>query len=352
MATIGLIMGIAAPFAAIVTPISGYLLDNWNDKNVILIGLLSNLVAVLCIPFIGILFLFSFVDFFRRIGTSATSSGTRARILEILPPKRQGEGLSIFTTSHNLGTAMMPPIGILLLEIGNFNLVIIFSIALISLGIITTVLLNTPKDLAKSTRTAENNNPALSFVNLRKSIRLKSWIPPLILLIMVISFFGSLTFIPLLSIERSIDNYYQFFTVYGLTVLTSRLIVGRLSDRYGREPILIPCILLCSLAMIVLAFSYSLLSLLITAVLFGIGWGSAFPTLLNFASDLSFENTTGQTMSIMSASFSIGTALGGLIVGLLTQYFTFQVSFLFLAFSLIGAMLILSIDYKKRMSSH
>jgi MFS family permease len=87
-------------------------------------------------------------------------------------------------------------------------------------------------------------------------------------------------------------------------------------------------------------------------VLFGIGWGSAFPTLLNFASDLSFENTTGQTMSIISASFSIGTALGGLIVGLLTQYFTFQVSFLFLAFSLIGAMLILSFDYKKRISSH
>jgi len=100
--------------------------------------------------------------------------------------------------------------------------------------------------------------------------------------------------------------------------------------------------------MVILAFSYSLPALWLTAVMFGIGWGSAFPTLLALASDYSADNTEGQTMSIMSASFSIGTALGGGLVGGISQYFTFELSFLLLAVLLLLTLVIFSIDFRSQ----
>ena len=90
------------------------------------------------------------------------------------------------------------------------------------------------------------------------------------------------------------------------------------------------------------------MALWVTAVMFGVGWGCAFPTLLALASDYSFENSEGQTQSIMSASFSIGTALGGAIIGIVSEIFTFEVSILVLAALLLMTLLIFSLDFKSQ----
>ena len=346
LGTVGLVMGVAAPIAAIFTPISGYLIDNWHDKRMITIGLTLNLGSLLFLPFIKLTALFVMVDFFRRLGTATTGAATRSRILDLLPYHRRGEGISIFTTSHNLGTALMPPIGLFILNNYGFTGVAGFCVLLILIGFAIIQLLDAPLRLTDNMQ--EDLNRRLSITGFKHSLKLASWVPPLTLLIMVIAFFGCLTFIPLISEERSISEYYSFFTVYGFTVFISRLFVGRFSDRYGRELIIIPCIILCSIAMVILAFSYSLPALWLTAVMFGIGWGSAFPTLLALASDYSAENTEGQTMSIMSASFSIGTALGGGLVGGISQYFTFELSFLLLAVLLLLTLVIFSIDFRSQ----
>ena len=346
LGTVGLVMGVAAPIAAIFTPISGYLIDNWHDKRMITIGLTLNLGSLLFLPFIKLTALFVMVDFFRRLGTATTGAATRSRILDLLPYHRRGEGISIFTTSHNLGTALMPPIGLFILNNYGFTGVAGFCVLLILIGFAIIQLLDAPLRLTDNRQ--EDLNRRLSIRGFKNSLKLASWVPPLTLLIMVIAFFGCLTFIPLISEERSISEYYSFFTVYGFTVFISRLFVGRFSDRYGRELIIIPCIILCSIAMVILAFSYSLPALWLTAVMFGIGWGSAFPTLLALASDYSAENTEGQTMSIMSASFSIGTALGGGLVGGISQYFTFELSFLLLAVLLLLTLVIFSIDFRSQ----
>lgn len=346
LGTVGLVMGVAAPIAAVFTPISGYLIDNWHDKRMITIGLTLNLGSLLFLPFIKLTALFVMVDFFRRLGTATTGAATRSRILDLLPYNRRGEGISIFTTSHNLGTALMPPIGLFILNNYGFTGVAGFCVLLILIGFAIIQLLDAPLRLTDNRK--EDLNRHLSITGFKNSLKLASWVPPLTLLIMVIAFFGCLTFIPLISEERSISEYYSFFTVYGFTVFISRLFVGRFSDRYGRELIIIPCIILCSIAMVILAFSYSLPTLWLTAVMFGIGWGSAFPTLLALASDYSAENTEGQTMSIMSASFSIGTALGGGLVGGISQYFTFELSFLLLAVLLLLTLVIFSIDFRSQ----
>jgi predicted MFS family arabinose efflux permease len=240
----------------------------------------------------------------------------------------------------------MPPIGLFILNQYGFRGVTGFCVFLILIGFAIIQLLDAPSRLTNNK--AQDLNQRLSVNGFKNSLKLASWVPPLTLLIMVIAFFGCLTFIPLISEERSIPEYYSFFTVYGFTVFISRLFVGRFSDKYGRELIIIPCIILCSIAMVVLAFSYSLAALWLTAVMFGIGWGSAFPTLLALASDYSAENTEGQTMSIMSASFSIGTALGGGMVGTISQYFTFELSFLLLAVLLLLTLVLFLIDFRSQ----
>ena len=85
LATVGIVMGVAAPIAAILVPIAGYLIDNWNDKKMIAIGLALNIGSLLFMPLIKIPSFFVLVDLTRRFGTATTSIATRSRILDIVP---------------------------------------------------------------------------------------------------------------------------------------------------------------------------------------------------------------------------------------------------------------------------
>ena len=177
LATVGIVMGVAAPIAAMLIPISGYLIDNWNDKKMIAIGLAFNIGSLLFMPLIKLPVCFVLVDLTRRFGTATTSTATRSRILEIVPQTQRGEGLSVFTTSHNLGTALMPPIGLYILDRYGFTGVTIFCILLIIIGLMIVKLLDEPSRFIKDDRRDLNNT--LSISKFKQSLRLKTWIPPL-----------------------------------------------------------------------------------------------------------------------------------------------------------------------------
>ena len=87
--------------------------------------------------------------------------------------------------------------------------------------------------------------------------------------------------------------------------------------------------------------------LLAAAVTLGIGWGSAFPTLLTLAADRSSPDRVGRTMSMMSAAFAFGTAVGAVLVGSFADAFGFGLAYGIIAGLLVIALAVLLGDYRR-----
>ena len=70
-----------------------------------------------------------------------------------------------------------------------------------------------------------------------------------------------------------------FFLFYAATLASIRPIAGRLSDRFGEAPVIVPSLVVTMSALIVLSFSTGLFGVIVSAVLYGIGFGSVQPSL-------------------------------------------------------------------------
>jgi MFS family permease len=72
-----------------------------------------------------------------------------------------------------------------------------------------------------------------------------------------------------------VGNPSIFFTVCTILLMLTRLFAGRLSDRFGRRAVLLPGVLLVVVAPAVLTIDGSVPSIVRTAALMGVGFGSS-----------------------------------------------------------------------------
>ena len=78
----------------------------------------------------------------------------------------------------------------------------------------------------------------------------------------------------------SIDvNPGTFFLVYAIALTIVRPISGKLLDKFGEVFIILPALCITILAIVVLTLSNGLTGVMIAAILYGIGFGSAQPAL-------------------------------------------------------------------------
>lgn len=91
---------------------------------------------------------------------------------------------------------------------------------------------------------------------------------------------------------------------------------GRLSDRFGRKPILIVCTVGAALAYLLLAFAGSLLEIYLARALAGLMAGN-FPVASAMMADVTPPNERAKGMGVVGAAFGLGLVVGPLLGGLL-----------------------------------
>jgi len=111
-------------------------------------------------------------------------------------------------------------------------------------------------------------------------------------------------------------------------------ILGSLSDRYGRRPIIVLSLLFTVASYILFSFATSFLILLISRVLGGLG-GSNIAVAQAYIADITEKHERSKGMGIIGAAFGLGFVFGPLIGGILSDYFIAGITsagFSFLAF--------------------
>jgi MFS family permease len=100
-----------------------------------------------------------------------------------------------------------------------------------------------------------------------------------------------------------------------LTVIVTRVVAGRLSDRYGRVVVAAPGLALVGIGMFVEAAASSIVPLVASAILFGAGFGALFPTLMAFAVDRVPARERGSAMATYTAAIDLGIGAGAPLLG-------------------------------------
>lgn len=102
---------------------------------------------------------------------------------------------------------------------------------------------------------------------------------------------------------------------YGLMLFVFSPVLGGLSDRYGRRPILLLSLLGLGMDYLIMATAPSIAWLFVGRILAGI-CGASFTTATAFIADVSTPEKRAQNFGLVGAAFGIGFILGPMIGGI------------------------------------
>jgi DHA1 family tetracycline resistance protein-like MFS transporter len=118
--------------------------------------------------------------------------------------------------------------------------------------------------------------------------------------------------------EAAIDGGWLLLVYSGMQFLFAPLI-GNLSDRFGRRPILLISVFTFALDNLICALATSYAMLFVGRVLAGIS-GASFGTAAAYIADVSTDATRAKNFGLMGIAFGTGFALGPVIGGFLGEF--------------------------------
>jgi len=314
----GLALAALTVAAVIIRPITGWALDRYGRRVILITGLLTflipSLVYTLMLPIIPMLF-FRFVQGFGW-GISGTSQGTVAS--DVIPRRRLGEGLGFFSLATSISLAMAPAIGLWLVDRYSFHALFIAGSVLTMTSLVLALMVKHPK--------MEGSNQTSKLVFMEK-LALR---PSVIILLTTITYSSLLSFFALFVQQKGMSTAGLFFTVVAITTFVSRPLSGTIVDRKGRsgyDLTVFSGLAAIIASMIIIAQLSSMLHLIFGGILFGIGFGSVQPTMLTLCINNVPSNRRGAANATYWTAFDIGVAFGSVLWGIIANYFGYVVMF-------------------------
>jgi len=145
-----------------------------------------------------------------------------------------------------------------------------------------------------------------------------------ILLVVFIDLLGFSLILPLLPYYAETFNASEFVTglliaVYALMQLIGAPVLGRLSDRYGRRPILLVSVFGTFIGFLLFGFATTLWMLFAARILDGITGGN-LSVAQAYISDVTDAKNRAKGLGLIGAAFGIGFIIGPVTGGILSQY--------------------------------
>lgn len=319
-ASVGLLMGLFTFCSIVLRPFQGRDLNRSGKKRLLVMGM-----ALYASAGLGLLFLPSlpFLYFFRAVqgfGWGAFLLTFNTLTLDLAPPEKRGEAVGLMGIAPPLSLAVAPLLSerLMITTAANYRLLFFITLGAALLALLLGVLFRDPAGKNKLAERA----PLFS----RKVL-----VPSLIIFCMTFNLGSLLTFLPLFGESRNIHAVGYFFTIFAITTIFSRPLAGKLSDRLGRPRVFLPGLLIAAVAMVILAFSHSALQLMLSAFVFGVGFGSAHSSVMAMAADRLAVLERGVGMATFTTAFDLGIVVGSVVLGFLLSLLGFTALFLLCA---------------------
>jgi len=106
--------------------------------------------------------------------------------------------------------------------------------------------------------------------------------------------------------------------IYSFVQFIFNPILGRVSDKHGRKPVIVMCLLINALGYVIFAFTSSYIILLVSRIVAGVG-GSSIAVAQAYIADVTTKETRSKGMGLIGSAFGLGFVFGPLIGGFLSK---------------------------------
>lgn len=330
--TIGIVLSGYTLVALLMRPFSGYMVDSFPRKRVLLFCLF-----VYFLIFGGYLLAGSLVLFavFRTIhggpfGASTVANSTMA--IDVLPASRRNEGIGLYGLSNNLASAIAPTIGIFIYRyFHNFD--VLFWTAFIAAGI---GFMNTIKVRPRERQVMQ----AKRKLSLDRFFLAKGWFLALNICLYgfcwgILSNYLAIYGKEHLGITSGTGTYFL--------LLSAGLIVSRLqgNESLKRGRLIHNAMegtLLSTLGYVIFIAWPSMVGYYLSAILIGLGNGHIWPAFQNMIINISNNNERGTANSTILTSWDLGLGIGILLGGVVAEHLGYDATFWMMALVHIGGL--------------
>jgi len=310
----GIVLASYAIALMFVRPFSGFIVDLYSRKKILLIAFSCYVLIFFGYFWATTVLLFIVVRFIHGItwGLSTVSSSTLA--IDVVPSERRAEGIGYYGTFMNVAMAIGPFIAIHIYNHSGFDVLLWCAIAMGALGIITVSLIKAPMK-------TKVERQKISFA---RFFLIKGW--PIFLNQLLPCFaWGTIgPFVAQYGKGLGIPNAGIFFLFWAGGIIASRVFAGKLVDRGKIHEVNVSAMAIVAIAFLVFALVHNIYAFCISGLFIGVGFGMMFPALQTLYINLAENNQRGTANSTYLIGFDLGLALGMLVGGYLTGYFSFE----------------------------
>ncbi|PMC39279.1 MFS transporter [Bacillus sp. UMB0899] len=335
---VGLAMGAFMLSSVIFRPFVGALLDRFGRRPFIIWGVLSFAAAMYMYNWMGGIMILMILRILHGMTWAVSTTSIITAVTDLIPSGRRGEGMGWSGMAMTLAMAIGPMFGLWITQNLSYH-------SLFLIAVIISVLALVLSFCAKTTFTRPTEVNKIELFE-------KSVLPITISVFLLFIAYGGITsFIPLFTDSIKVNSG-TFFLVYAATLVLIRPLAGKLSDRYSEAFVIIPGMVITITSLIVLSYSVNLLGVIISACLYGIGFGSAQPALQAATLRLVNPERTGVANASFSTGADLGIGLGAIILGWVSQYSSYQMLFTVSALSVLFSLIMFTFFVKTTLKTN
>jgi MFS family permease len=310
----GLFLGFLTYASAFSAPLTGAIADRLGQRRILITSSIALTLFSIAYAVITDYRLLLALVIVQGVFWSGLLSASAAYMTHMLPERRRAEGIAYWGLSSVAAIAVAPTLGFWVYRRG-WTWLCIEAASLNVLMCIIAVALK-QHDIAP--------------VHHAQPKRLLEW---RVLLLSVSLFlysfgYGGITsFAAMYADANRVTPKGLYLTALALIILVTRPMSGRLGDRLGYRRVFVPCLLLISLGLAILAAAGTRTSMIASALVFGAGFGTAYPVFVGYVMRGVSPARRGAAFGAIIAAFDTGIGTGSTSMGWIIQQYGFRSAF-------------------------
>lgn len=331
---IGLVLSGYTIMALLVRPFSGYMVDSFPRKKVLLVALFCYFVCFGGYLLASSLLLFAIVRTVHGAPFGASTVANSTMAIDVLPSSRRTEGIGYYGLSNNLATAIAPTVGMFVYRyMHDFNFLFALAFGVAALGFAVDATIKLPQRQVM---------PPKKALSLDRFFLLRGWMIGL-----NVAFFGVCygvlsNYLAIYGKERMgiTSGTGAYFMLLSIGLILSRLQGGKMLRKGRLLHNAAIGIAISTVGYVLFVACPNRVGYYASALLIGLGNGHLWPAFQNMIIAIAHNNERGTANSTILTCWDLGMGIGILLGGGIVEYAGYSAAFWWMAIvHVVGALL-------------
>ena len=346
--------------SALLGPVEGFLLEKFGVRRIMVIGNFIAAFGFVLMAYTDSIIQLFFAYFFVSFGSALSGWLPTMTMMNLWFRKNKSFAMAFSITGTHIGGWIAPLLALSLINFGIKNTALTISIIFIAMSPLSFFIVKDKDNNAPKNFNDPNKQRRWFRINLNPEItrQLKDkpfWIIAFTHMCSTTSVVTLTTHLPahITDLGFTVVQSGYVVSIFSTVGIFSQYIAGYTADRYSKKYILLIFLLFQVSSLIVLASYESWQSLVIFAILWGIGFGGRTPVITAIRGDYFHQSAFATLFGISGIIINIGTTTGPIVAGLvydnLGSYESAFIGLYVVAF--IGCLLLLTLPVPRKLSS-